>query len=79
MADKFAAGTIDISGLTAREMREHEEAFRGFSKFVLFAVLHVGLVLGCIALAFLANIPVLALLVGLGGTLALVMGFLVST
>lgn len=79
MADNPTAGTADTPGLTAQEMREHEKAFHSFSKFVLFAVLHVGLVLGCIALAFLANIPVLALLVGLGGTLALVMGFLVST
>ncbi len=78
MADKFAAGTADIPGLTAQEMRDHQEAFHGFTKLVLFAVLHIGLVLGCIALAFIANVPVLALLIGLGGTVALVMGLLIS-
>lgn len=78
MAYHLTAGTADTSGLTAQEMREHEKAFHSFSKFILFSILHVGLVLGCLALAFLANIPVLALLIGLGGTLALTLGFLVA-
>lgn len=79
MAENITAGAADTPGLTTQELREHEQAFHSFSKLILFSILHIGLVLACIALAFLANIPVLALLIGLGGTAALVMGFLVAT
>lgn len=58
-------------------IEEHRAAFHGFSKFVLFACLHVGLVLVCLALAFLGGIPILALLLGLGGTLAIIVLFMV--
>ncbi len=78
MADNRTASTAGNAGLTAQELQEHEKAFHGFSKFILFSILHVGLVLGCLALAFLANIPILALLIGLGGTLALTLGFLAA-
>lgn len=60
-------------------MRKHEEAFHGFGKRFLFAIIRIGLILGCISLAFLANSLMLAVLIGLSGTLALTMGFLVST
>jgi hypothetical protein len=60
-------------------VEEHRETFQSFSKFVLFACLHVGLVLVCLALAFLGGIPVLALLLGLGGTAAMIVAFLVLT
>jgi hypothetical protein len=33
------------------ELRAHRQTFRSFNKLVLFAILHVGLVLGCLALA----------------------------
>jgi hypothetical protein len=79
MAENFTASAADTPGLTTQELREHEQAFHSFSKLILFAILHIGLVLACVALAFLANIPVLALLIGLAGTAALVMGFLVAT
>jgi hypothetical protein len=79
MAENLTAGAADTPGLTKQELREHEQAFHSFSKLFLFAILHIGLVLACMALAFLANLPVLALLIGLGGTAALVMGFLVVT
>ncbi len=79
MAESLTAGAADTPGLTTQELREHEQAFHSFSKLILFAILLIGLVLACMALAFLANIPVLALLIGLGGTAALVMGFFVAT
>lgn len=60
------------------ELREHQENFHGFSKLILFAILHITLILVCMALAFLGHIPVLALLLGLGGTLALLAGFAIS-
>ena len=45
---------------------------------MLFAVLHITLTLACLALAFLGHLPVIALLLGIGGTLALVAGFAVA-
>jgi hypothetical protein len=38
---------------------------------VLFAILHIMLVLSCLALAFLGNAPLIALLAGVGGTVVL--------
>ena len=69
-------GSPDIP---AQELREHQETFHSFSKLVLFAVLHVTLVLACLALAFLGHILVLAVLLGLGGTLALLVAFAVTS
>ena len=64
---------------SARELREHEETFHSFSKLVLFAVLHIGLVLVCLALGFVGHIPVLAVLMGLGGTLVLLVAFVIAS
>jgi hypothetical protein len=56
-------------------VRAHKQTFRLFSKVLLFAILHIALVLGCLALAFLGNTPLLALALGIGGTIALIVGF----
>jgi energy-converting hydrogenase Eha subunit C len=64
---------------SALELREHEETFHSFSKLVLFAVLHIGLVLVCLALGFVGHIPVLAVLMGLGGTLVLLVAFVIAS
>jgi hypothetical protein len=45
--------------------------FHSFGKLVLFAILHIMLVLSCLALAFLGNAPLIALLAGVGGTVLL--------
>jgi hypothetical protein len=59
----------------ARELRAHDQTFHSFSKLVLFAILHIVLVLGCLALAFLGNSPLIALILGIGGTAALIAAF----
>lgn len=64
---------------SALELREHEETFHSFSKLVLFAVLHIVLVLVCLALGFVGHIPVLAVLMGLGGTLVLLVAFVIAS
>jgi hypothetical protein len=46
-------------------------ACRSFSKLVLFAILHIMVVLSCLALAFIGNAPLLAIILGVGGTVAL--------
>ena len=57
------------------ELRDHQQTFTSFSKLVLFAILHIVLVLGCLALAFLGNAHLLALILGVGGTVALLVAF----
>ena len=57
------------------ELRDHQHTFHSFSKLVLFSILHIVLVLSCLALAFLGNIPVLALILGVGGTVTLLAAF----
>jgi hypothetical protein len=63
---------------SSQELRDHLETFHAFGRLVLFATLHVGLVLACLALAFLGNAPVLALILGMGGTVAMIVGFVVT-
>ena len=63
--------------VAAQELRAHRQTFHGFSKLVLFAILHIGLVLACLALAFLGNSPLIALILGIGGTAALIAAFAV--
>lgn len=72
------ATTVNTPEIPAQELREHQETFHSFSKLVLFAILHIMLILVCMALAFLGHIPMLALLLGLGGTLALLVGFAIT-
>ena len=72
------ATTINSPEIPAQELREHQETFHSFSKLVLFAVLHIMLILVCMALAFVGHIPVVAVLLGIGGTLALIIGFAVT-
>lgn len=72
------ATTINSSEIPTQELREHQNTFHSFSKLVLFAVLHIMLLLVCMALAFVGHIPVLAVLLGIGGTLALLIGFAVT-
>jgi hypothetical protein len=60
------------------EVRAHRRTFVTFERLVLFGVLHITLTLACLALAFLGHAPVIALLLGVGGTLALVAGFVIA-
>ncbi|HYD06222.1 MAG TPA: hypothetical protein VEC60_10875 [Reyranella sp.] len=62
---------------TLAEVREHRRTFIAFERLVLFAVLHITLTLACLALAFIGQAPGIALLFGIGGTIALIVGFVV--
>jgi Bacterial aa3 type cytochrome c oxidase subunit IV len=57
--------------LASQDLRAHEKTFHSFGKLVLFAILHIMLVLSCLALAFLGNAPLIALIAGVGGTVLL--------
>ena len=60
------------------ELEEHRRSFVTFERLILFAVLHIALTLSCVALAFIGEIHLLALLIWLGGTVTLVSGFALS-
>jgi hypothetical protein len=76
--DIVMAETIHDPRLTDQDLRAHLQTFHGFSKLILFAILHIVLVLGCLALAFLGNVPVFATLLGVGGTVALLAIFAIT-
>jgi hypothetical protein len=59
----------------ATELRAHRRTFNSFARLVLFAILHIGLTLACLALAFLAHVPVISLVIWIGGTLAMIAAF----
>jgi hypothetical protein len=63
--------------VAAQDLRAHQRTFHRFSKLVLFAILHIALVLGCLALAFLGNSPLIAVILGVGGTVVLLAAFAV--
>ena len=62
----------------AQDLMAHQQTFHVFNRLVLFAVLHVFLVLGCLALALLGNAPWVALVLALVGTIALLTALAVS-
>ncbi|MGD9880674.1 MAG: hypothetical protein AB7F22_07020 [Reyranella sp.] len=65
--------------VTAQELHEHEETFHSFNRLVLFAILHIGLILACLTLAFLGQAPLLAVPIGLGGTIAMIVGLVIAS
>ena len=72
------ADIVQDPRLTNQDLSAHLQTFHGFSKLILFAILHIALVLGCLALAFLGNTPVVATLLGVGGTVALLAAFAIT-
>ena len=64
--------------ITSAELRDHVRTFHSFGKLVLFAVLHIVLVLSCLALAFLGNEALIAIVLGVGGTVALLAAFAIT-
>jgi hypothetical protein len=60
------------------EVRAHRRTFLAFERLVLFAALHIALTLACLALAFMGDAPLIALLIGIGGTLAMIAAFVVT-
>ncbi len=60
---------------TDTELRAHLETYQGFSKLVLFMILWLVLLLSCMALGLVGGVHTLAVLGGIGGTIALIIGF----
>ncbi len=59
------------------EYRAHLATYTAFSKLVLFMILWIVLLLACMALGLVGGSGLIALLFGIGGTVALLSGFAV--
>ncbi len=66
------------NAFTAAELRSHRRTFESFGRLVLFAILHIGFTLACLALAFLAHIPVVSLAMWLAATVAMITVFAIT-
>jgi len=53
----------------------HEQTYQSFSKLVLFSILFIVLLLSCMALGLLGSSGFFALVLGIGGTVALLIAF----
>jgi hypothetical protein len=62
---------------TQTDYPAHMHTYQSFSKLVLFAILFIVLLLVCMGLGLVGNSGVFALLLGIGGTLALLVAFAV--
>ena len=57
----------------------HMETYTSFNKLVLFTILFIVLLLACMALGLVGSTPIFALLLGIGGTVALLVAFAVMS
>jgi len=59
------------------DLPAHVQTYQSFNKLVLFAVLFIVLLLACMALGLVGGQSIVALLFGVGGTVALLIAFAV--
>jgi hypothetical protein len=57
------------------EYRAHFATYAAFNRLVLFMILWLVLLLGCMALGLVGNSGLIALLLGIGGTVVLLVAF----
>lgn len=62
---------------TQDNLPAHLQTYHSFSKLVLFAILFIVLLLSCMALGLVGSAHIFALLLGIGGTVALLVAFTV--
>lgn len=55
----------------------HLNTYQSFNKLVLFTILFIILLLSSMALGLIGNAPLFALVLGIGGTIALLVAFAV--
>ena len=59
------------------DYREHQETYEAFSKLVTFSLLWIVVILASMALGIVGGLSILGLLLGVGGSIALLIGFAV--
>ena len=62
---------------TQDDLPAHLQTYHSFSKLVLFSILFIVLLLACMALGLVGSAYIFALLLGIGGTVALLVAFAV--
>ena len=60
-----------------QEYQAHVATYASFNKLVLFMILWLVLLLSCMALGLVGGVHLLSLLMGIGGTVALLIAFAV--
>jgi len=59
------------------DLPAHLQTYHAFNKLVLFGILSVIITLSCMALGLVGHAPVIAVLLGVGGNIALLIAFAV--
>ena len=59
------------------DLPAHVQTYQSFNKLVLFAILFIVLLLSCMALGLVGGQSIFALLLGVGGAVALLIAFAV--
>jgi hypothetical protein len=60
---------------TNAEYRAHLETYQSFNKLLLFLILWIALLLASMALGLIAHVGFLSVVLGIGGTIALLVAF----
>jgi hypothetical protein len=68
---------VELDQSADAEVLAHRRTFFAFERLVLFAAMHVALILSSLALGLIGHIPVIATFLGVGGTIALIVAFAV--
>jgi len=63
---------------TQDEFRQHADTYSAFSRLVLFMILWIVLLLACMALGLVGGSGLIALLLGIGGTIAIIVAAVVT-
>ena len=66
-----------MADATQEEIRAHMDTYSSFNKHVLFSILWIILLLASMALGLVAHAGIISLLLGVGGTVVLLIGFAV--
>jgi hypothetical protein len=64
-----------MAGDNSTEYRDHLATYTAFNKLVLFVLLWVVLLLSSMALGLVGGVHILSILMGIGGTIALLIAF----
>ena len=61
------------------QVHEHEESYAVFRRIVLYAIMHIGFTVICLALAFLGHLQLMSAVLWIAGTLAMLGTYILRT
>lgn len=62
-----------------QDLREHEESYAVFRRIVLYAIMHIGFTVICLALAFLGDLELISAILWIVGTVAMLGTYIART